>query len=95
MRFIIKAGLAQSSQPDGDREHLWFVVRRFEADRAEAQLVNQPIHLGRLNKGDITWIERETVSDWSVITPQGSFGPARLGPMQRAIDQLREGVVTT
>ncbi|MEE9131013.1 MAG: DUF4026 domain-containing protein [Phycisphaerales bacterium] len=95
VRFIIKAGLALRNQRDGDREHLWFVVRRFDADRAEAQLVNQPIHLGRMKKGDITWIERETVSDWSVITPQGSFGPARLGQMRQAIDQLREGVVTT
>ncbi|MEE8154887.1 MAG: DUF4026 domain-containing protein [Phycisphaerales bacterium] len=93
VRFIIKAGLAQSNQPDGDREHLWFVVRRFDGDRAEAQLVNQPIHLGRMNKGDITWIERETVSDWSVITPLGSFDPSSIGRMQRVIDQLCEEVL--
>ncbi len=95
VRFIIKAGLAQSSQPDSDREHLWFVVRRFDADRAEAQLVNQPIHLHRMKKGDITWIERETVSDWSVITPRGSFDPSSVGQMQRVIDELREEVLKT
>ncbi len=95
VRFIIKAGLAQPNQPDGDREHLWFVVRRFDADRAEAQLVNQPLHLGRMNKGDITWIERETVSDWSVITPRGSFDPSSVGQMQRVIDELREEVRKT
>ncbi len=95
VRFTIKAGLLDSDQPEEDREHLWFVVRRFVGDSAEAQLVNQPIHFSQLRKGDITHVQRETVSDWSVITPQGSFGPARLGQMQRAIDQLREGVVTT
>ena len=95
VRFIIKAGFLKSDQPEEDREHLWFVVRRFIGDSAEAQLVNQPVHLNQLRKGDITQVQRETVSDWSVITPQESFGPARFGQMQRAIDQLREGVVTT
>ncbi len=93
VRFIIKAGLAQSNEPDSDHEHLWFVVRRFDADRAEAQLVNQPIHLHRMKKGDITWIKRETVSDWSVITPRGSFDPSSVGQMQRVIDELREEVL--
>ena len=38
---------------------------------------------------------RETVSDWSVITPQGSFGPSSVGQMQRVIDELREEVLKT
>ena len=95
VRFIIKAGFLESDQPEENREHLWFVVRRFVGDSAEAQLVNQPIHFSQLKKGDITHVQRETVSDWSVITPQGSFGPSSVGQMQRVIDELREEVLKT
>ena len=89
VRFIIKAGLSKTDESDDDREHLWFVVRQFDSDRAEAVLVNQPIHLEALNKGDLIWIDRETISDWTVLTPTGNFGPSRVSDLLHTIDQLR------
>ena len=48
-------------------------MRGVETDRAEAQLLNQPAHVG-LRRGDVVWINRDELSDWSVETPQGRFG---------------------
>ena len=89
VRFIIKAGLATSEEPDIEREHMWFVARRFDGDRAEGELVNQPILIKELKQGDVAWISRSKISDWSVVTPVGTFGPARIAALERAIDQLR------
>lgn len=89
VRFIIKAGLSKTNESDDDREHLWFVVRQFDGDRAQAVLVNQPIHLEALNKGDLIWIDRETISDWTVLTPTRSYGPSRVNDLLHSIDQLR------
>ncbi len=76
---------------DAGREHLWFIVRRFDGDRAQAELINEPMEVPQLARGDVTWIERSAISDWSVITPLGSFGPSRIKGLQQAIDRLRQG----
>ena len=88
VRFVMKAGLTKTDESDADCEHLWFVVRRFNGDRAEGVLVNQPIHVETINKGDIIWIDRQTISDWTVITPTGSFGPSRVNDLLHTIDRL-------
>ena len=89
VRFILKTGLVASDEPSVEREHVWFVARRFDGDRAEGQLVNQPILVKNLKQGDIAWISRAKVSDWSVVTPVGIFGPSRIGALVRAVDRLR------
>jgi uncharacterized protein YegJ (DUF2314 family) len=96
VRFIIKAGLAAEETGDElEREHLWFVVRRFAGDRAEGTLVNRPVTVGGLARGDVVWVKREHISDWSVLTPLGSFDPLRVAAMEQAIDALREGGATS
>lgn len=87
VRFLIKAGLTANG--DDDREHLWFVVRRFDHDRAEGELLNEPSLARTLAPGDVTWIERDRVSDWSVVTPAGSFGPADASAMSQTLASLR------
>ena len=91
VRFIIKAGFPPDAAADEQREHMWFVVRRFEGDRAEAILINQPVAVQDLHRGDVVWIERSTVSDWMVVSPLGSFDPSRSAALERAIDRIREG----
>ena len=89
VRVLVKAGLGADGA-DGfqdEREHLWFAVRRFEADRAEAELLHEPVHVA-LTVGDVVWIEREVVSDWTVVTPTGRFGPAEAEAMARAVASL-------
>jgi hypothetical protein len=87
-RFLIKAGLACGDGADAAREHLWFVTQRFEADRAQGLLLNEPLHVGGLRRGDLIWIERGEVSDWSVITPGGTFGPDDLPGLEDALRAL-------
>ncbi len=91
VRFIMKAGFPVDDGSDAGREHLWFIVRRFDGDRAQAELINEPMEVPQLARGDVTWIERSAISDWSVITPLGSFGPSRIKALQQAIDRLRQG----
>lgn len=77
VQFYLKAGLA-GGEDGREREHLWFVVRRIEGDRAEAELLNPPCLVTSIRKGDVTWIERHMVSDWSVATRRGSIGPGEV-----------------
>ncbi len=86
-RFLLKAGLTAGGS-GGEREHLWFVVRRFEPERAEVELLNQPMFVRALSRGDVTWIGRDVVSDWSVVTPEGTYGPGEVAAMTRAIELL-------
>jgi uncharacterized protein YegJ (DUF2314 family) len=86
--FGIKAGFTEDD--DGtSREHLWFEIRCFDADRVDGELVNHPLAVRRLNKGDRVWIDREHVSDWMVMMADGSFGPNDLASLWRAIDELK------
>ena len=88
-QFFIKAGIRSAA--DGDqREHLWFALRRIEDDRAEAELINPP-KLAALSKGDVVWLEREEVSDWTVATRVGSFGPAEVDALRRAVPSITGG----
>lgn len=92
--FGIKAGFTEDHDATS-REHLWFEVRRFNGDRAEGELVNQPLAVSALNKGDQVWIEREQISDWLVITPEGCFGPNDVASLWRAIDKLKRQAATS
>ncbi len=86
VQVLVKAGLGADGADD-EREHLWFAVRRFEAERAEAELLHEPMHIA-LAVGDVVWIEREVVSDWTVVTPAARFGPAEAEAMARAVASL-------
>lgn len=83
VRFLIKAGHVLPGEPDAPREHIWFEVKRFEGDRARGALLNTPVVIGSIKRGESVWIDRETVSDWSVRTPLGVFGPAEAEAMSR------------
>ena len=87
-RFLIKAGHALPGEPEAPREHIWFEVKRFEGDRARGALLDTPVVIGSMKRGESGWIDRETVSDWSVRTPLGVFGPAEAEAMSRAIRSL-------
>ena len=89
VEVLLKAGLT----PDGiedEREHLWFSVLRFQDDRAEAQLLHEPMSIA-MKPGDVMWIERHSVSDWTVVTPEGRFGPAQVDEMTRIVAALGNG----
>lgn len=91
--FLIRAGFQPQSKPNPNgpapawdgREHLWFEVKRFKGNRFEGVLVNDPISLASVRKGDVLWVDRETISDWQVLTRAGVFGPSNVETMR---DQL-------
>ena len=88
--FLIRAGFppppkggesaAAFDSWDG-REHLWFEVKRFTGNRFEGMLVNDPISLAHLRRGDVLWVDRGTISDWQVLTRTGVYGPANIDAM--------------
>jgi hypothetical protein len=43
-----------------------------------------------LRPGDVAWIERSAVSDWSVETPAGSFGPAEASQLASVLGTLTD-----
>ncbi len=86
VRVLLKAGLTLDGTDD-EREHLWFAVRCFQDDRAEAELLHEPMNVA-MNKGDVVWIDRHDVSDWTVVTPEGRFGPAQADEMTRVVATL-------
>ena len=86
--FVIKAGFTDDERPDAGREHLWFRVIRFSGDRAEGQLLNRPLIMIHMVQGARVWIDRNAVSDWSVMTDSGQFGPSEAAAMQRMIDNV-------
>jgi hypothetical protein len=89
VQVLLKAGLTPNDSED-DREHLWFSVLRFEDDRAEVELLHEPMSIA-MKPGDVVWIDRGIVSDWTVVTPKGRFGPAQADEMTRVVATLDNG----
>lgn len=69
-------------------EHMWFEALRFEGDRAEGKLLNEPIFITSLKKDDICWIEREQLSDWQVHSAEGLVEPDNILALWRAVDAV-------
>jgi len=89
VRFGVKVGYASDADPTS-REHLWFEIRQFDGQRVEACLVNEPLTVSRLGKGDCAWIERDEISDWRVVTPNGAYGPTDMEALSKLVERLRE-----
>jgi hypothetical protein len=87
--FGLKAGYAIADRPDLNHEHIWFRVHGFSDDGVEAELVNEPVHDVGLAPGDIVVVTPDRIADWLVVTRYGSFGPADVPGMWRAVDRLR------
>ncbi|MGI9013974.1 MAG: DUF2314 domain-containing protein [Phycisphaerales bacterium] len=77
VRFLVKAGFAveDDSRSEARMEHLWMEAIRFENDVAVCRVLEQPQLTSELNKDDVVPIQRDQISDWSVMTPLGVFEP--------------------
>lgn len=85
--FLLKSGFVDASHTDRGREHLWFHVERFEGDRAECVLLNQPVFITELKQGDRRWIERSQLSDWLVRTESRDIVPAMAAALRTLGDE--------
>lgn len=89
---LVKAGLQAD---DGDPEHLehvWLEAQSFTGEHVEARLVSQPRAIKSLTPGMNVRIEKSQLTDWSVQTTLGMFGPGDVPAMWRSIHQLTGGV---
>lgn len=80
-RFLVKLGYqVDGDEDDADRgsEHLWFEVHGIEGAVVDATLMNQPYRIARMEAGDRDRHHADQLSDWTVETPDGSFGPDRI-----------------
>lgn len=92
--FVIKASLTLSDESTESPEHLWFVVHDFDDNRVQAQLLNDPVQSDQFSEGDIIWIQRESISDWFVTTPDAGYAPSQLEDLTSALNKLRQGIAT-
>ena len=91
VRFLVKAGFVQDDADDteGRREHLWFELRSIDGDRIEGYLINKPLHIASLEQYAMVWMDRAQVSDWLIVTPEGSVNPSSVARMWDLIDDVR------
>lgn len=89
--FLLKAGFDASVEAMSDREHLWFIVRSFTGDVAETELVNEPVHVQTMARGDVVSVERERISGWQMMSRYGMLGPDDVGRLWEVVDRLRAG----
>jgi len=76
-----------------EREHLWCEVKCFHSipggnARAEAAILNDPMHIEHLRPGDIVKIDCGLVSDWQVLTRRGHFSPTNVEGLLQTIQQI-------
>lgn len=89
VEFLLKAGFSDEAHPERGREHLWFLVERFDGDRAESILLNQPVFISDLKQGDRRWIEREQLSDWLVRSGADDIVPSMASQLRDLPNALR------
>jgi hypothetical protein len=71
-------------------EQAWFCVRRFEADKVHAALLEKPRSRDDLDEGSELSLDPAAISDWRVELPDGEvFGPERWQELLPAVDRVR------
>jgi hypothetical protein len=88
--FFIKAGfIIDGASGEQEREHLWFEPQAFTGEHVDATLINQPVRIAAMKRGDDVRIGRNGISDWQVQFATGSFGPDDIGQLWKAIDAMK------
>lgn len=67
--------LAYEQRVPGAREHLWFEVLDLKPGRIRGRLMNHPVDVPDLRVGQELWQPLERLTDWLIVTPEGSFDP--------------------
>lgn len=91
---LIKACLTPESDPAKSPEHLWYIVYKFEDDRAQAQLIQNPLLEYLPSELALIWIDLKSISDWSVVTHYDSYGPSQLEEISETFNKLKQGIAT-
>ncbi len=78
-RFVVKAAFTVDGGLPENREHLWFVAKSLDADGFAGSLITEPQAIARFHAGDEGAHPTSIVTDWSILAPSGSYGPADAG----------------
>lgn len=87
---LAKASFPHAAVETGDEtaEHMWLQILRFDGERLEGRLLNEPMFVAGVTSGDVMWIERDRLSEWRVMSDAGSFGPSDVAALWRAVDAI-------
>ena len=80
---LVKLGFEVDGGGPTDREHLWFQVHRIGSDKVDATLVNEPYRVAALTSGQRGEHDLERLTDWLVISPEGSITPRHTSAARR------------
>lgn len=73
-RFHVK--VACPTREGGDkREHLWFEVLEMAPGRVRGRLMNDPLDVPGLKRGQAAWHSLSELTDWLIVTPAGEYDP--------------------
>lgn len=72
---LVQVPFVPSSDEDEDTHHLWLKVVSVDGERLQAELVHCPDDIPGLSLGDRHEIDRDTISSWCVMLPEGPHGP--------------------
>jgi hypothetical protein len=72
-RFAVKLRYGDDNGSRG--EHLWFEVLGIRPGRIQARLISFPTMVHDLEIGQAGWHDLARMSDWRVLTPQGTYDP--------------------
>lgn len=86
--FLVKLGYTVDSSEN--TEHLWFEVHAIETGEIDATLVNDPYDIERMNKGDRARHAPDLLSDWTVYSPYGSYGPDGIHRLLERLEEERD-----
>jgi uncharacterized protein YegJ (DUF2314 family) len=82
--FSIKLGYAVDDDPE-QSEHMWFEIHGIDRAGIDATLLNQPYDIARMNQGDRGVHPPDTISDWAIHCPYGTFSPDNVGELQQLL----------
>jgi hypothetical protein len=85
--FVMKLGIEVGSECQDDVEYMWFEVHGFGTAEVDATLQSQPYYVPFMARGVRAWHPLDTLADWLIATPLGTFGPDTIGELERLLDQ--------
>jgi hypothetical protein len=77
--FLVKLACPGDDPANGfQTEHIWFQVHDLTAGSLDATCINRPYAVASLHEGDRGEHDLSLLTDWSILSPAGQFGPDKV-----------------
>jgi uncharacterized protein YegJ (DUF2314 family) len=80
---VVKLGYHVAGGGPNDREHLWFEVHGVSGSKIDATLANTPHDVPSLQAGQRGEHDVERLTDWMILSPEGTMTPRNLSAARR------------